>query len=429
LTLQETLDYIFSYTNKYAHEDLSRVRALLNLLGDPDRSLRFVHVAGTNGKGSTCAMLASILRTAGYRTALFTSPHILRYNERMQINGEPISDEDLIETTEKVKEAIEKMDEKVNWFEMMMCTALLWFAKQRADIVVFEVGLGGLLDGTNVIDPPECSVITNIGLDHTEILGDTLEEIAWQKAGIIKPGSPAVVYRGSPSVEKVFEERCSETGSELVKADFDSIRPVSADILGQTFDACGMSGLRIPLAGEHQQKNTAVVISTIRVLRKRGWNISDTDIREGLAHTVWPVRFEVVSRDPLFIIDGGHNPQCAEAVAASLSSLLPSGTKIVFLLGILADKDFMEVIRILGAVSPDFVTVTPDSYRALSSKELADNIRSCGFSAVACSTIEEGISTAIRMADGGAVCCVGSLYLAGDVRKHFSSDLSLKPIV
>ena len=422
MDIREAFEFINSYSYTYPHEDLNRVRALLNRLGDPDRKLRFVHVAGTNGKGSSCAMLSSILRKAGYRTGLFTSPHILRFDERMQIDGVPITDEDLALVTGKVRDALDGMDEKVNWFEMVMCIALAWFAEQEADIVVFEVGLGGLLDGTNVIDVPECAVITNIGLDHTEILGETLEEIAWQKAAIIKAGGTAVVYRGPEEVEKVFEDRCLETGAELIKADFAGISGGKADLYGQTFDAEGMKNIRIPLAGEHQKKNAAVAICAARALRSRGWKITERNIRSGLKDTVWPVRFEVVSRDPLFIIDGGHNPQCAEAVRDSLNSLIPSGTKIVYLIGMLADKDYRDVIKILGSVSDEFVTVTPDSYRALTAADLAGCIEECGFSAVSCSSIEDGIDTAVRLAGGGAVCCVGSLYLAGDVRRHFLPD-------
>ena len=423
------MDYVYSYSYTYEHKDLSRVSALLAKLGDPHRSLRFVHVAGTNGKGSTCAMLSSILQHAGYRTGLFTSPHILRYNERMQINGNPIPDDELITVTERVKEAIDSMEDKVNWFEMMMCSALLWFSIKKAEIIVFEVGLGGLLDATNVIDPPECAVITNIGLDHTAILGNTLEEIAFQKAGIVKHGSPVVIYRSTRSVEEVIEKKCLEVGAPIIKTDFDSITTSDEDLFGQTFSAEGMSDLYIPLVGDHQKKNTCVVIKTVRALRERGWSITDEDIRCGLKDTVWPVRFEVVSKDPLFVIDGGHNPQCAAAVVDTLRSLLPPDMRVVFLTGILADKDYMEIIRILSSVSKEFVTVTPDSYRALSSDQLASSLRSLSLNVSSCSTVEEGIETAISLANGGMVCCVGSLYLAGEVRRHFSADTSLKRLV
>ena len=429
LTLKETFEFIDSYSYPYKHYDLTRVETLLDLLGNPHRKLRFVHVTGTNGKGSTCAMLASILEKAGYRTGLFISPHILRYNERMQINGEPIPDDDLVRVTETVKDAIDRTEEKVNWFEMVMCTALCWFAEQKADIVVFEVGVGGMLDGTNVIDVPECAVIMNIGLDHTGQLGDTVEKIAAVKAGIIKQGGSAVIYRGSPSVEKVIEDRCAEVSADLHKADFEGIRLISQDIFGQTFDACGYEALHIPLTGEHQRKNTCVVLEVVKVLRNKGWNITDEDIRNGLADTVWPVRMEVVSKDPVFIIDGGHNPQGAHAICDALTELIPAGTRIVFLTGIMADKNYADYMKILSSVSKEFVTVSIDYHRALSSDELAEFIDGLGLHATMCSTVEEGVRTAIELADGGVVCCAGSLYLAGEVRALFSPDTSLKRLV
>ena len=423
MNTQELEDYLYSYTNKYEHADLSRMEDLMHRLGDPQKRLKFVHVAGTNGKGSCCAMTASILRHAGYRTGLYTSPHIIRFSERIQVNGENIPDRDLERLALRVRGVIDGMQEKVNWFEMVTAIGLLWFEEQKCDIVVFEVGLGGTLDGTNIIEAPECSVIMNIGLDHTEILGNTLEEIAVNKAGIIKKGCPTVIYRGVPSVEKVFEDTCAEKHSEMTRADFSSIRLIRSDLDGQRFDAEGMKELFIPLAGGHQLRNACVVINVIRILTDKGWKITENDIREGLKDVTWPVRFQVVSKDPVFIIDGGHNPQCTEAVAAGLDSLIGKNTHIVILTGILADKDSSNMIDNLSRISSDFVTVTPPSFRAMSSEKLGEMIRSKGFQAVCCSTIEEGISTAMHKAkeSDGAVCCVGSLYVAGAVLSHFQN--------
>lgn len=416
MTGQEAINYITSKKTVETAPGLHRIRILMEALGDPQRQYRCVHVAGTNGKGSACAMAESILRRAGYRTGLDTSPHLLRFNERIQINGVPVSDECLAAATERVKEAAEAMEEGPNWSEIVTAVALTAFAMEKVEAAVLEVGLGGEFDSTNVIDTPDAAMIMNIGYDHTELLGDTLEKIASAKAGIIKPGGDTVIYRGEPGVEAVFEKAAAERGARLHKADFDSIRPVSETIDGQVFDACGYEGLRLPLAGPHQQRNAAVVITAMEVLRAKGWHITEEDIRAGLAGVVWPARFEVISHDPVFILDGGHNPQCLDAADDALRRLLP-GKSVVFLVGMLRDKDVENMVDRLRTVSDRYVTITPVSDRAMEAEELTKLIRARGGDAVTGGDIARGIELAReRAGKDGVVCCLGSLYLAGTVR-------------
>ena len=420
MTGKEAVEYIDTYWLHQTQPSLHRIRDLMNRLGNPHLQTKYIHVAGTNGKGSTCAMLASIPQQAGYKTGLFTSPHILHFGERMQVNGVPISEEELAEITEFVRPHAEAMEEAVNEFELITAIGFTYFARQRCDIVVLEVGLGGEFDATNIIPAPECAVIMNIGLDHTALLGHTEPEVARCKAGIIKEGCDVVIYRGLPEVEAVFSEVCLEKGARLHKPSFGSIRSLSVGIEGQTFDALEYKALFLPLAGEHQQRNATVALTAAQVLRTKGWRIGEEEIRRGLSRVKWPVRFEVVDRHPVFIIDGGHNPQCLEAVREGLRTLLP-GRRVVFLTGVLADKDVGEMAALLGEAGSEYVTVTPNSPRAMGAEELAVVLRRLGKEAHPCQSIQEGIEKSREMAGkDGVVCCVGSLYLAGEVRSHFS---------
>ncbi len=416
MTVQEALTYIHSVCWKGSIPGLARTQELLERIGNPQKQLRFVHVAGTNGKGSTAAMTASILEQAGYRTGLYTSPYIHRFHERMQVDGQCISDGELAEITEFVRPHAEAMADHPTEFELVSCIAFEFFRRRRCDIVVLEVGMGGELDSTNVIDTPEAAVITNIGLDHTEYLGDTLEKIAAAKAGIIKAGGTAVIYREKPSVEAVFEDRCRQVGARLVKADFESLHLRSHGLEGQVFDAAGYEALRLPLLGDHQLKNAAVVLAVVGVLRERGWRISDDCVRRGLAQVRWPGRFELLRRAPLFLVDGGHNPQCIEALTQNIHDYL-EGRPLTVLTGVLADKDYHAMY---GSVAPyvrQFVTVTPDSPRALSAGELKAYLEQYGKPVTACETIAGGVAEAIREAGpDGVVLAYGSLYLVGAIR-------------
>ena len=416
MDLEQAIEYIHSLYRKGATPGLARIRQLLALLGNPEKELKFVHIAGTNGKGSTAAMTASILCQAGYKAGLFTSPYIYRFHERIQMDGKQIADEKLLPLILKVKALAETMAEPPTEFEFVTALAMEYYKNENCPIVVLEVGMGGALDATNAIEAPEVAVITNIGFDHTDVLGDTLPKIAANKAGIIKPGCHAVVYRGSREVEAVYEQICAQTGCPLQKADFDSIRLHSHDLFGQVFDCGQRTNLQLPLLGDHQLHNAAVVLSVVDALTERGWQITEQHIREGLANVQWPGRFDIVCRQPLFIIDGGHNPQCIEALVKNIDDYL-SDRRVIALTGVLADKDYGEMFRPVMDRVDCFVCITPDNPRRLPAQELADHLRKAGAKAVACETVDEAVETAKDLAGrDGAVLCFGSLYSIGDIK-------------
>ena len=298
----------------------------------------------------------------------------------------------------------------------MSCIAFEYFYRSGCDIVVLEVGMGGALDSTNVIPVPEVAVITNIGLDHTEYLGDTIEKIAETKSGIFKENGHAVVYRGVPSVEAVYERVCAEKNVSLKKADFDSLVPKSHTLEGQVFDCGDRKDLVLPLLGDHQLHNAAVVLAIADTLIEEGWNISEQNIYDGIRDVRWPGRFDIVCRKPLFIIDGGHNPQCIEALVKNIQDYL-TGKTVIALTGVLADKDYADMYRPVMPLVDRFVCVTPPNPRKLEAVKLAEYLRYAGAQTDACATIAEGVKTAMELAgEEGVVLCFGSLYSIGSIR-------------
>lgn len=413
---KESLDYINNSSWFGAKPGLERISELLEKLGSPQNGLKFIHIAGTNGKGSCAAMTAAVMKAAGYRTGLFTSPYLYSFNERMQINGKQIENDVLAEVMTRVCAVADGMDDHPTAFEIMTAAGLLWFSAQKCDIVVLEVGLGGRFDATNVISSPEVAVIMNIGLDHTEILGDTLEKIALEKSGIIKPGCDCVLYNQSEEVEAVIKSVCSEAGAVLHISAGDETEPEFDSLDGQVFTYKGNS-YAIPLLGAHQRRNTAVVIEVAEVLRAKGWTIEQSELEHGLYSVFWPARFEVLSDDPYFVLDGGHNPQCASTVVSNLADYFP-GVKHVMLVGVLKDKDYEKLFSILNLASDEFFCVTPDNPRALKAQDLADYLARFGKPVTVCDTIEDGVFSAADRAReiDGMVCAVGSLYIAGEIR-------------
>lgn len=423
MTYQEALTYIHSISWRGSKPGLERISGMMEQLGNVQEDLKFIHIAGTNGKGSVSAMLSSVLTAAGYRTGLFISPYIMRFNERMQVNGVPISDEELAEIVTEVQPVAESMTERPTEFEIITAAAFLWFARQKCDIVVLETGLGGRLDATNLITKNVCAVITNLGMDHTEYLGNTLGEIAGEKCGILKPGCPVVAYRSAPEAMKVIRARAKELECPVRTADFGKIKALSADLQGQTFQYKQFPELTVHLLGAHQLKNAAVALETISVLRKAGWEIPDEAVVQGMDATRWPGRFEVLQDNPLVIVDGAHNPQGVESLIAAVKEYLP-GQHIVCVTGVLADKDWKPMMDRLKTVVSDFVAVTPDSPRALGNVRLARYLTDREHWVSVADDVEKGLTGALERAKatGGMVLACGSLYMAADVRRFFGRN-------
>lgn len=418
MSYQSTLEFIHSVKWQKRKPGLSRTRQLLSALGNPERKLRFIHVAGTNGKGSTAACLASCLRESGYQVGLYTSPYINRFNERIQVNGLPISDVSLERLVDIIRPKAESMSDTPTEFEIITAIAFLHFLQRNCDIVVLEVGLGGGLDSTNVISVPECAVITALGMDHTRELGPTLSDIASAKAGIIKEGGSVVCYGSEPEADEVILRAARERHCDLHWVDFDKLKVTEGNLDRLRFDFDDLKGLELTLIGAYQPKNAATAITALRVLSRKGWDIPDQAIRIGLSKVKWPGRFEVLRRDPVFLLDGAHNPHGMQATVDSLRLHFP-GQHFVFVLSIMADKDVNEMIFQLVPLARHFVTVTADTPRAMDARELAQRLElpGLGVQATAADSVEEGVRLARELAGDGPVCALGTLYFSADVRR------------
>lgn len=418
---KEALEYINKTEWFGSRPGLERITELLEKLGNPQNGMKFIHIAGTNGKGSCAAMTASVLKAAGYKTGLFTSPYLYRFNERMQINGKQIDDDVLAADVSLVKIAADAMADHPTEFELMTAAALVWFKEQNCDIVVLEVGLGGRLDATNVIEAPEACVIMNIGLDHTAVLGDTVEQIAEEKAGIIKPGADCVLYQQSQSVTEIVRERCDEVGARLHVADFSELHSEFDSLFGQSFTYRG-EVYALPLLGANQLRNAAVVLELVEVLRRRGWALDQSDVEHGLYAVSWPGRFELVNDEPCFIVDGGHNPQCAQTVADNLARYFP-GRRITLLVGVLADKDYPAMLAALDGQAAAYIAATPLSPRALPAAELGNYLKRFGKPVTVCADPAQAAELALaHAAPEDVICAVGSLYMAGAIRTYLRRE-------
>jgi len=421
MNYEEALNYIHGAYKFGSKLGLENIRKLLELMGNPQDKLRFVHIAGTNGKGSTSAFISNILKEAGYKTGLYTSPYIERFTERIKIDGVEISGDDLARVTEFVAKKVEIMVSQgyrhPTEFEIVTSIAFQYYYEKGCDVVVLEVGLGGRFDATNVIKTPEVAVITAIAMDHMEILGDTVEKIAMEKAGIIKPNGHVVVYPQDENIINVFKEISEKNNCRIIIADKKLIELKEFNADGQTFNYGSLHSLKTRLIGRHQLNNAAVAIETANILQKKGWKINEDVIRRGIANAVWAGRLEVLKKDPLFIIDGAHNPHGALALTNTLMEYFPEKRKI-FIIGVLKDKDYKQLVEAAAGMAYCFITVTPDSPRALAGDKLAEFIKSYCENVVFSDTIEKAIEISSRIASkDDLICAFGSLYYRGEVRQ------------
>ena len=419
MNYNEALKYLDKQQHFGIKPGLDRIQLLLEKLGNPQEGMTFVHIAGTNGKGSVTSMLTSICASAGLKTGNFTSPHLESYNERIYINGKDVSDEEFSEAVSKVKEVADMITQEEfcpTQFEVLTAAAFYLFKKAGLDIVVLEVGMGGLFDSTNVI-VPECSIITNVGIDHTGYLGETLEDIANQKAGIIKAGIPVVTAAESVALNILIDKAVPlKADLHVFRIDFTAIA-MGGDLGKQRFmfrKGDFVANFVVSLGGDHQVSNAALAVMASRILSEKHPQITVEAIQEGLLNVKWPGRLELLHEQPDIILDGAHNPQGAMALRTALDKYRP-GQNITFIIGIMKDKDIEAMIDVLVRDTDTLIAIkADDSERAAIPDEI---IKYSKGNNIICDDLKEAVSAARKAAgNNGTVCIAGSLYLAGRIR-------------
>ncbi|MBQ2904528.1 MAG: bifunctional folylpolyglutamate synthase/dihydrofolate synthase [Clostridia bacterium] len=421
MNCNEAIEYIHSLQKFGIKPGMERIKALCDALGNPQEKLKVIHVAGTNGKGSTSTMISNILRKSGYNTGLFISPYVTDFRERIQYNGNMIEKSELSDCVERVKEAIDVLllnDIQPTEFEAVTAAAFLYFEKKKCDFVVLEVGLGGRLDSTNIINAPYVSVITSISLDHIAILGDTIEKIAYEKCGIIKFGAETVIYPfQDEKAMEIIKKTCRDKHNSLRIPDVSELSVEDEDMNGTQVEYCGLS-YKLPLAGKHMVYNSCTAIEAIRSLERFNICISDEVIKSGIEMTVMPARMELLRKKPLIILDGGHNEGCANALSSFIEKHL-SDKRIVMLSSLMADKDYFSYIKSVACYADTFIATKADVPRALPSDEL---MKSASMFCKNCYDISDPVKAVkaavnITQPEDALVVC-GSFYLAGEIRNY-----------
>ena len=422
MNYEESLAYIHSVMWQGSRPGLERITELLDKMGNPQKKLKVIHVTGTNGKGSFCAMLESILRHSGYRTGLFTSPYIEHFEERMMVNGEMISREKLAEITSEIKPIADSMSDLPTEFELITAIGFAFFAKMNCDICIIEAGMGGRLDSTNVFDTPILSVITGVALDHTAFLGDTTEKIAFEKAGIIKHSTPVLIGNVDTSSYKVIAEKASITNSPLIKVDYNRIKNLNATLDGSKFDYKERKGIQIPLIGLYQPRNAANVLEAVEILQGLGYTITDESLTKGLSATIWKARFEKLSKNPLVLYDGSHNPEGIVYAVKTIKELF-GNIKLKLVTGVMEDKDHSGMAKALSEIAHSVYTVTPNNPRSYNCHRFAEEFASHGVHSKGFDCIEDAVKAALSEDPHLPVIGLGSLYLYSEFKSALNKAL------
>jgi len=442
---QQALDYIYSYIDyeqvprvayNEANYDLRRMHELLARLGNPHLKAKSVHIAGTKGKGSVAAMVASALEASGYTTGLYTSPHLTYLNERIRVDGELISNEELINLVEKLKPDIEAVHQKATYgqlttFEVLTALAFAYFGLKEVDFQVLEVGLGGRLDATNVIQPEVC-IITSISLDHTEVLGNSLAEIAAQKVGIIKPGSVVVTSPQRDEAGRVIEETCRNHEARLVRVGSDvTWQSLNFDSNRQQLQVKGRLDsykLSLMLLGHYQLENAATAVAALEVLAERGFNISRSSIISGLARAKWPGRFQILSRNPLLVVDGAHNPYSARKLKQSLEQYFDFD-RAILVIGTSFDKDIAGIVSELGPFFDKVIITCSRHPRAAEPALVESEFAKHGVEAQVVDDVPSALPIAQALAgERDLICVTGSLFVVAEaieqanIQSHVSKE-------
>lgn len=419
---ENTIEYLYGLRKHGMKFGLDNIRRLMSALGEPHKAFSSIHVAGTNGKGSTSAMIESLLRTNGTGTGLYTSPHLVSFTERIRVNGQEISEDAVIELAGEVRKVVSGIEDfSPTFFEVVTAMAFLHFKRMKVEWAVVEAGMGGRLDATNII-LPEVSVITSIGMDHSEFLGDTLEAIAREKAGIIKQGVPLVAADQRPEVMGVIKQRCDESGAPLFKYNSDFSSELA--LTGTAAISLHYRGSReyrdvgLSLAGEHQIINAALAIKAVELVSEK-YPEMDCDIRKGLSKVAWPGRLEMIKENPPVLIDGAHNPHAAAALSSYLRGLLGAKyRRIIMVLGVMADKDLEGILKPLLPLASEILFASPAYGRAASVEKLAAVAGAMGYASKSSDTVAGALHMAESLYGPGDVIVVtGSFYTIGEAKE------------
>ncbi|PXV95972.1 dihydrofolate synthase/folylpolyglutamate synthase [Lachnotalea glycerini] len=423
---KEAREYLNEITKYGSVLGLGNIKELLARVGNPDKELQFVHIAGTNGKGSTLAFISTILKTAGYKIGRYISPSVFSYREKIQVDEQYITKTSLGTLTFIIKAAIDRMlmegFDHPTVFEVETVLALLYFKQEKCDLVVLETGLGGLLDATNVVEKTLVAVLTPISKDHMEYLGDSLQEIAANKSGIIKKESIIVTANQEPDAMKEIRKKCFAYKNELILADFDQTDKIAFGLLSTCFDYNELKKIEISLLGSYQIQNAILAIETVKALRKKGFLIEDKAIRMGLKLTKWPGRFSEICETPLIILDGAHNEAAAKRLKETIDIYLKQ-KRIMFVIGVLSDKEYEKIVKITAPIAVKILTVTtPNNKRALDGKELAKVVKKYNTNVYYMPTLEAAAIECMKQKNQmDAIIVFGSLSYLGEFERYVNS--------